>query len=1170
MKKSLNRVLGLILALMLVFSTAVSAYAADTEPSEESNTEQSSENEEQNGEEEENGQEPSVEEIIEDEDEEELGLEPETEPEDPVKMTAYYEKAAEGLPEEGESEAKNTLTFYFDDTETEIHDGVKYEVPVEIESEADIPWTEIAGEVEAVIFDDTFSTVPDPEAPETEKGVKPETFAYWFKGFENLEEIDLSNLDTSEAVDMTSMFEGCEKLAAIYVDDLWTTDKVTDSDDMFKGCEALTGPCGSMIENAVSRGINGDDTENVTCAKIDTFVALGEGEVGYLTSADIIDISEYILEATGAVYTGEPYIPEVILKTAPEGEAVDPENYGVTYYSDETCEEEITASGIVNAGTYYVKAYGLGEKNHKGETEAAVFEIEKAVPTLELSMAGVSAYYGSLVEIGVDYNGDGEITVSADPAEIAELSYDADKKLVSALAAKAVNGTVTVEAAEGDNFLAASADFTLEVKKITVSEPTPKENLVYIGVEQLGFNVYDDQLFTLENYTAVNAGEYEATAVLKDKDNYIWPDGTSEDKKIAFAIGKKQAVITPKDMKKAFGEEDPLFTATVEGEVNGEKIEYKLEREEGEKVGEYKINVILANSAVNENYEIEMPEGKFTIEKAEPELTVWPDKWVVGKGSSVTSVIVFDSDAELDIKSDDDKIAAAAYDKENKLLVIYGHEKGEVKITLSAKESDSYLEAKPVEIKVKVTDTVDKTTLNEIIAFAKKLDTENLTEESLKAFTEALENAEVIAAKEDAVQTEVDAAASNLVKAIDKLDRKKEFPNSNVSSDKIAVWVPAAVEGLVYNGEEQIGVVIPKDAPYTIEGEKATDAGKYTASLKLKDDEKYIWSDGSKKDKTVTWYIDKFTPTIALSPESLTLIYGYGDSVNYSYNGDAEVMAEAKDAAVAEAAAGTMDKFNVIYVNSKGAGETIVTVEAKENKNYYAATAELHVTVLPQPVVIPEGVPGLYYTGTAQTGVYGNAALYTLSDVTGTDAGEYTAKAGLIDRKNYVWANGQTEDQQIPFVIAKCPVTILPNDTGKAYGDADPELTAEGGYGFEGSGPVYTLEREAGETVGTYAINVLPADDVINNNFEITCETGTFTIYAASVAIPEGLNLQYTGAPQCGITKDEAAPYTVSGDIQTEAGSYTATVLLNDPVNYMWSDGTTEGKAIPWSIYMPE
>ena len=87
--------------------------------------------------------------------------------------------------------------------------------------------------------------------------------------------------------------------------------------------------------------------------------------------------------------------------------------------------------------------------------------------------------------------------------------------------------------------------------------------------------------------------------------------------------------------------------------------------------------------------------------------------------------------------------------------------------------------------------------------------------------------------------------------------------------DTFAIKSPSARKGLVYNGKEQTGVHQSPKGYYTITGNVGTEAGTYTATLKLKDPDWCTWEDGTIEDKTVTWSISPApttNPTVTGKP----------------------------------------------------------------------------------------------------------------------------------------------------------------------------------------------------------------------------------------------------------------------------------------------------------------
>ncbi len=65
-------------------------------------------------------------------------------------------------------------------------------------------------------------------------------FGYLFYGCSGLVELDLSELDTTSATDMTDMFWGCSSLTTLTLGSNFKTSNVTSMRDMFNGCSSMT------------------------------------------------------------------------------------------------------------------------------------------------------------------------------------------------------------------------------------------------------------------------------------------------------------------------------------------------------------------------------------------------------------------------------------------------------------------------------------------------------------------------------------------------------------------------------------------------------------------------------------------------------------------------------------------------------------------------------------------------------------------------------------------------------------------------------------------------------------------------------------------------------------------------------------------------------------------
>lgn len=160
-----------------------------------------------------------------------------------------------------------------------------------------------------------------------------------------------------------------------------------------------------------------------------------------------------------------------------------------------------------------------------------------------------------------------------------------------------------------------------------------------------------------------------------------------------------------------------------------------------------------------------------------------------------------------------------------------------------------------------------------------------------------------------------------------------------------AVKAPAAVTGLIYNGETRTGVAAGEG--YTLEGEaKAINAGEYTAVAKLTNTANYQWDDGTTEDKTIVWSIGEKTP--AVSDFAVT----YPRSEDLVYDGNAkEVTAELSDSYP------TQDiTLTVVYTNADGiaveeptnAGTYTVKLCVSGSSNFAAAELALDdLTIVP-------------------------------------------------------------------------------------------------------------------------------------------------------------------------------------------------------------------------------
>ncbi len=432
----------------------------------------------------------------------------------------------------------------------------------------------------------------------------------------------------------------------------------------------------------------------------------------------------------------------------------------------------------------------------------------------------------------------------------------------------------------------------------------------------------------------------------------------------------------------------------------------------------------------------------------------------------------------------------------------------------------------------------------------------------------------------------------------------------DILADTVAI--PTGASGLTYNGDQQTGITT--GTGYTVSGTtSATNAGTYYATATLTDATHYTWSDGTTAAKTIEWTIDKYlmaTPTPAndlsyVGFEKTGVAHGEG----YTVTGGA-----AKDAGTYEAVCTVDDATNYAWAET---GTDKVTVTWSINK---------------AKVAIPTPKSDLVYNGNTQS-AFGEAPGYVLTGHTAVNAGEYTATATLVDTTNYCWSDGTTSAKQISWSIAR-ELVIEPNAALELEYNGSEQIAVNEGYGYSltgtfaatlpgnytvcaildnnhmwANGSIDNIEYNwtitaltatvptvvtgliyngtdqigitggegcdiAGSSVaqnaGTYQIVLTPSEGYTWADGTTTPQALTWSIERASLDIPAGTSLEYTGSTLSAITCDEtlvaAGAYSLSGTYEAKyPGTYEYTITPTE--NYQWSDGTTDAKVVEWKIY---
>ncbi len=376
---------------------------------------------------------------------------------------------------------------------------------------------------------------------------------------------------------------------------------------------------------------------------------------------------------------------------------------------------------------------------------------------------------------------------------------------ITLTANKVGTATITATAADGSG-KTASCIVTVVAKKIAV--PTAKTNLIYNGENQTG--VEQKSEYNVTDGTKIDAGTYSAKAVLKDKTNTTWNDGTTTDKTIEWSIAKKDITVEWKEQN-SWVYDGNAHKPEVNTPVNGAKDEKIHLIVEGEKVNvgnDYtataKISSVEGGQENKNNYNLKETTKKFSIREA----VILGKVTIKGKntyGETLTANVT-----ELDPSDATLKYQWFANDTESTT--------GGTKLT-EPQDSNTYTIGKGLVGKyIYVVVTATKPNFNSA-TFEDLTDDENNTTET-------------------------------------------------VSAKEIAA--PTAKTGLIYNGQNQTGV--ENGSGYTVTDGTKKDAGNYTANVELEDKENTIWNDGTTDDKSMPWSIAK--KAITVKADNKTKAYG--------------------------------------------------------------------------------------------------------------------------------------------------------------------------------------------------------------------------------------------------------------------------------------------------------
>lgn len=384
-----------------------------------------------------------------------------------------------------------------------------------------------------------------------------------------------------------------------------------------------------------------------------------------------------MVEKRDFVYTGKAQVPVVHELQDPNAVTINEQYFALKFYATQQSTDELNPEDIVNAGTYWVAAYGITEL-YQGETPRVQFNIiRKNLADADIIVEGVSdqTYTGSAITFNpltvkygdltltpdkdyiVSYENnyevgenDATVTITTPPSDENGNYYGKKEVTFSILPKSIASESITVSVTKNPDYIKAFVVPTLEVKD--------GETILVEGTD-----------YELVNETYKNAGD--AVVTIKGKGNYDPESSREQAFKIIernFALGVIKLTYTaefeyngeiqnPTDyvVTDTGIEGSPVLTAGTDY-----KVEYQLENgtwaaeADSKNAGTYQIRVTgIGNYRYSKPYTKPNEEPKkleYTINGKK--ITITANDLTVGYGTAVKPTATFSENAtDADIEA---------------------------------------------------------------------------------------------------------------------------------------------------------------------------------------------------------------------------------------------------------------------------------------------------------------------------------------------------------------------------------------------------------------------------------------------------------------------------------------------------------------------------------------
>lgn len=304
---------------------------------------------------------------------------------------------------------------------------------------------------------------------------------------------------------------------------------------------------------------------------------------------------------------------------------------------DDVCALTYSGNAETGHGSYTAEVTALGNANYtlaNGTGLTYSWSIGKAV--VSFTVSGDSHTYDGDPKTAVVTQDAGQTQI---PAGGYEVKY-------SGAASQTEAGTYDISVTiKNNNFCFEGGETSKVVGQLTITAadvPIPEADetaFIYNGAEQT-YHIAESGLYAVSGNVQVDAGTYTVTVALKDKANYVWSDGTTDDQTYTFMINPKPVTATWVGLEQVYGSVEPVYvilSGLAEGDEGLEAVISGVSTE----AGEHPLNASL------KNYDIINGTATLRIQQKPVTITVTDNAVTVGGEPAISAPGLAESDYEV-------------------------------------------------------------------------------------------------------------------------------------------------------------------------------------------------------------------------------------------------------------------------------------------------------------------------------------------------------------------------------------------------------------------------------------------------------------------------------------------------------------------------------------------